>query len=354
MTFIVDVPNGEYRVKVTVGDLFYPRYSMNVTAEGQQVAGEMAAFHMVFRSVYMKDARGNWANYGMPLPYWFTVTVTDGTLNITFDGTDDLFWDRMDVENQTAPPNSYLSLMSTGTIKPGGTNPPYRFIGGPHTVNSVLGLEVYPGYEPLVEDTPSGLVLHEGLTNTTIRALVDQYNSASTFTEYNEVGQVLEELLFDQETGDFTDAAALNHLMGHMKGNLVADMDPSDLADWLAGIEELLAVDSTDVGLWVLHNQTARYVTGLNFTFERVGTGTNHFFENVKAISTLWTFQEGDHLYHSASMWRARALYMLDPHRWTSASGTGADIMEELRLVDPNNPYITMYRDTGPGGGRIW
>ncbi len=354
MTFMADVPDGDYRVRVTVGDLFYPRYSMNITAEGVQVAGELAAFHMVHRSVYQKDARGNWVNYGMPLPYWFDVTVADGRLDVTFDGTDVLFWDRMDVENRTTPPSSYLTAMSTGGDKPGGVNPPYRFIGGPHTVNSVLGLEVYRAYEPLLSETPSGLELHPRVTNTTIQGLVDQYNSASTFSEYDAVADAVREALYDQETGEFTDAAALNHLMGRLRGNLVADMDPSDLDDWLDGLQELLVDNPRDLGLWELLNQTERYRTALDFIFERVETGKNHFYENVKAISLLWTFQEGDPLYDSANMWRARALYMLDPHRWTSASGTGADIMEALRPVDPDNPYVRFYRDTVPGGGRIW
>ncbi|MCD6383951.1 MAG: hypothetical protein J7L88_05765, partial [Thermoplasmata archaeon] len=38
--------------------------------------------------------------------------------------------------------------------------------------------------------------------------------------------------------------------------------------------------------------------------------------------------------------------FSLDPHRWTSASGTAKDIMNSLRDMDPNNVYIRFYLDT--------
>jgi hypothetical protein len=354
MTFSADLPNGDYRVRATVGDLFYQRYSMNITAEGEQVAGELAAFHMVHRSVYMKDPRGNFANYGRPLPYWFSVTVADGVLDITFDGTDDLFWDRMDIENRTAPPNSYLSQMSTGAIKPGGQSPPYRFIGGPFSMNSVLGLEIYPARSDLLTIGPSGLVLDGSVTDGSVIAAVAEYNSASTQYEYDQLGAAVQELLVDHETGEYRDLKALEELMAHIQGNLDADLDPVQLYDRIDGLTTLLTRDPMDQTLWEILNQTERLRTALDFTFRRVETGKNHFYENSKTISILWSFQPGDVLHHSAELWRARALYMLDPHRWTSASGTGADIMEALRPFDTDNPYITMYRDTLPGGGRIW
>jgi len=355
MTFSADLPNGDYRVRATLGDLFYPLYSMNITAEGQQVAGELAAFHLVHRSVYMKDASGNWANYGMPLPYWFSVTVSDGILDLTFDGTDDLFWDRMDIENVTSPPNSYLTAMSTGGVKPGGVNPPYRYIGGPHTYNSVLGIEIYPARQDLIISMgPKAIVLDGTVTNPSVIAAVASYNSASSQTEYEDVATTVQELLMDHETGDLTDYKALEELMAHLQGNLDADLEPTHLQDRIDGLQTLLARDPSDQTLWELLNQTERLRMALDFIFERVETGKNHFYENSKAATILWSFQPGDALYHNAEMWRARALYMLDPHRWISSSGTGADVMDGLRAVDPDNPYITMYRDTVPGGGRIW
>ncbi len=354
MTFSADIANGEYRVRVTLGDLFYPVYSMNVTAEGRQVASELAAFHLVHRSVYMKDARGNWANYGMPLPHWFSVTVEDGVLDITFDGSDDLFWDRMDQENATAPPESYLTAMSTGGVKQGGVNPPYRFIGGPHTMNSVLGIEVYPARNDLVTVGPTGLALDPSVTNASVVAAVDQYNSATSQLEYDVLGASVLEMLYDHETGELADLKALEELMAHLQGSLDADIDPVHLTKRIDGLMTLLLRNPRDQTLWEVLNQTERLRTALDFIFHRVQTGKNHFYENSKAASVLWSFQPDDPLYDCAEMWRARALYMLDPHRWTSASGTAADIMEALRPKDPDNPYITMYRDTVPGGGRIW
>jgi hypothetical protein len=327
---------------------------MNITAEGVQVAGELAAFHMVHRSVYMKDQRGNMANYGKPLPYWFSVSVSDGTLDITFDGTDDLFWDRMDVENRTSPPNSYLSKMSTGGTKQGGQNPPYRFIGGPHTFNSVLGLEIFPPRLDLITVGPTGLALDPSVTNSSVISAVGDYNTYTTQMEYDSLEKVVREMLHDHETGDYTDHKALEELLGHLQGNLDADVDPVQLHERREGLVTLLSRDPTDQTLWELLNQTERLRTALDLIFDRVETGKNHFIENSKAISILWSFQPGDALFHSAEMWRARALYMLDPHRWVSSSGTAADIMEALRPHDPDNPYITMYRDTVPGGDRIW
>ncbi len=354
MTFSADLPDGDYRVRVTVGDLFYLRYSMDVHAEGVQVASELAAFHMVFRTVYFKDGRGNWANYGMPLPYWFDVSVGDGRLDVTFDGDDDAFWARMDVENATSPPNSYLSEMSTGAINPGGVNPPYRFIGGPHTYNSVLGLEVYPPRRDLVTRDVAGLVLDASVTNATVRGALDDYNAATGQSQLEQLATGVQAMLADPGALAPRDAKALMELLGHLAGDARSDLDPAVLDRMDATLRSMLAGGPGDQTLWELLGHVERLRAGLEYIFQRVVTGTNHFYENVKAISRLWPFQPEDHLFPWASMWRARALYMLDPHRWTSASGTAADVMEALRPLDPSNPYIRMYRDTVPGGGRIW
>lgn len=352
MTFMVDLPNGDYRVRATIGDLYYPCYSMDIFAEGQQVASELAAFHLVHRSVYAKDARGNWANYGMPLPFWFDVTVSDGTLDLTFSGDDSAFWAKMDVENVTAPPNSYLSQMSTGAIKPGGVNPPYRFIGGPFTVNSLLGLEIFPASLRLLTPVGRNLALDEGVTNATIQQFVVDYNDNTDQSDLERLATDVEEA-YHPDKSELDDQALLE-LWCWLFGNLNADLDPAGLARLNASLNEQVAAHPRNLVLWECLEQVERLMKALDFMFLRVESGKNHFYENCKSISTLWPVQSEDPFYPWVRLWMARGLYMLDPHRWTSASGTGASMMEALRSRDPDNPYIIMYRDTTPVGGRQW
>jgi hypothetical protein len=357
MTFMADVPNGSYRVRVVIGDLNDPVHSINITAEGQQAAGELDAWHILMRSVYYQDPndpRGTLKNYGFARPYWFDVNVTDGRLDLTFYGDDSLFRQRFDAENQTSPPNSWSVWMSTGTIRPGGSKPPYRYIGGLHTYNSILGLEVYPTPDPPVTRTEHGLVLNATVTNTTIRELVDRYNLASTFLEYNQLGQDIEEAIVDAETGEYTDRSALLHLLAQMSGDLAADWDVDGLGDMVTELQALHNEQPLDHAVRELLEQARRYTTALNYIFKRIETGKNHFYENDKGIGLLWTFQEGDPFYPTARLWLARALFMLDPHRWTSASGTAKDVMNGIRPLDPDNKYIRFYLDTTLGEPPKW
>jgi hypothetical protein len=159
VSFRVDLPNGTYRLVLWLGDLEKGIYSMNVSVNDEWLMEGADAFHTVHRSMYFKWNPNprfpdlEFINYGMAIPYYLKVNVTEGHMIINITGNDDAYWDLLDEELAKEPAISYLSWMSTGGIKKSGGTGPWRYVGGPFTKASVMGMNIhqFPNY-PINEE----------------------------------------------------------------------------------------------------------------------------------------------------------------------------------------------------------
>ena len=349
-SFRADLENGTYRLLLWIGDLEKGIYSMNVSVNGEWVLKGADAFHNVFRSMYFdllpdpRDPGKVYTNYGMAVPYYLEVNVTEGYLVVNVSGNDTSYRDLLEEELEKEPPHSYLTWMSTGNIKGSAGTGPWRYIGGPFTNASVLGLDIYPFPDFPIDGSIGSLSADPDIDASQVIYGIDAANSEN-----------LEGAFQHWKLSMGNELSGRNRLARSQLGLILAgalDLDreidilPLVEPD-LQGNTELRG-DPAHLELWTWANTANR---GLHFEFNRTAYPgddkvKNHFFEANKAFSLLNTIPEASPLHPKISLWAARCLMNLDPHRWTSASGTALEMMENLRHLDPDNPYIRMYLDT--------
>lgn len=342
LTFKTDIPNGTYRVKLYLGDLINEVYSINVSIQGEWVAEEQSAFHIVHRSMYMDP------NYGWVFPLNLEAEVTAGTLNVTLAGNDTAYWTRLAEEQSKPSPKSFPHWMSTGGTKTLTPHPPYRYIGGPLTNVSLLAIEIYK--YPYFPVTTNGnlLVLDPGITTQELQDAVTSYNSGNHALAYGHWNQSLSLSL------NTTCTLARAQLGLYLAGSLKIDTELITLPSALDDLQTVLVSEPENYGARELLNITERMLQAFEYMFQRIELGKNHFLENDKGIMLLWTINSTDPIYPKARLWLARALFMLDPHRWVSSGGTAYDILNYLETLEPENPYIKFFLHTDYRDPRVY
>ena len=353
--FKLDLPNGSYRVKLWLGDLEKGVYSMNASYNGDWLLEEASAFHTVHRGLYFTpQGSRDFQDYGNAFPYTRDVEISNGSLELLVSGNDTNYQELLAEELDKEPPNSYLSWMSTGTLKPSGGTGPWRFIGGPFTNASVLGLEVYPVPSlPFVGQPPEV----DMLLNTDALELASAAHAMNN-GDWEVAYLSWENLTKEDLTGDLLVGRA--QLGMYLAGTLHQDYELDVLEQMEQDLLDAGRENPRNQGVKDLLAEVRAFNWALDVYFNRgvpvpdARQHKNHFYEAGKAISQLWKIEPSSLLYPKASLWRARALYSLDPHRWTSASGTGRDVMESLRSLDPDNHYINFYQNTSRRDPAVW
>ena len=354
LAFRVDLPNGSYRVRLWLGDLEQGVYSMNASFNGEWLLEDAAAFHIGRRSFYM-DWEGDYPfEYGFAVPYTRELNVTDGKLVVNVTGNDDHFWSALAEERARKPPCSYLSYMSTGKLKCSSGTGPWHYIGGPFTNASVLGLEIYPVPELPLKVIEGELRFSREVENALIKMATTYVNLGDWEAAYALWSGLRYQNL------SWTDLIANSMLGMYLAGTLEADYELDTLPGVEGDLQAALRDDPGNRGVADLLDELRRFRQGLEYEWNRITPDPdprntkNHFYEANKAAMLLWTIEPTSFLYPKARLWAARALMNLDPHRWTSASGTALAEMEQLKTLDPNNPYLRFYTETTKGEDRTW
>jgi len=354
VAFRVDLPNGSYRVRLWLGDLEQGVYAMNASFNGDWLLEDAAAFHIGRRSFYM-DWEGDYPfEYGFAVPYTRELNVTDGKLEVNVTGNDDHFWTALAEERAMEPPFSYLSHMSTGNFKYSAGTGPWHYIGGPFTNASVLGLEVYPVPDLPLKMIDGELRFSREVENGLIKmatSYVNQDDWEAAYTNW---------LLTSVSNLTGVDLIARAQLGMYLAGTLEADYELDTLQAVEEDLQTALREDPGNRGVAELLDEVRRFRQGLDYEWNRIVPGRDprntksHFHEADKAAMLFWTIEPTSFLYPKTRLWAARALMNLDPHRWTSASGTALAEMEELKTLDPDNPYLRFYTETTREEDRTW
>jgi len=349
VSFRVDLENGTYQAIVWLGDLEKGVYSMNISANDKWLVRGADAFHTVHRSMYFdfQPSPGDpgiiYTNYGMAVPYYLKVEVENGYLVINVTGNDDRYRELLEDERARDPAFSYSVWMSTGTKKYSTGTGPWRYIGGPFSNASVLGMEIYPFPDFPLDRDEGGFEADPDISDSEVLNGLSAVNTGN-----------LEGAFIHWKGAMERELTGRNRLARSQLGMILAGALPLDKeieilgpVEWdLAGNLELLDDRALTELLWQV-NLTNR---GLRYEFERVlydeVETRNHFIEASKAYTLLRMVPPESFLYPKVQLWAARCLMNLDPHRWTSASGTALEMMENLRHLDPGNKYIRMYVDT--------
>jgi len=161
--------------------------------------------------------------------------------------------------------------------------------------------------------------------------------------------------LFNQ--GDFAGAiAAFNDVadlktrvlgllcvLGHPQYD-VPDGDRKLAAEIQPLLEKALAESPDDPVLIEAKMSFDYFVDGIDLILER-GRRDSSYVMCLMGQATLEKLQPDDPLYWKAMVYRGRALYTLDAHRWGPTSGTGKKVLEEVEKVLPQNRYVRLLLD---------
>lgn len=339
MTFRIDLPNGNYRVWVTMGNLIEPLESLWLDCNGINVARDLSVKHIV--------ARGTPYSWGYFRVVRFTADVTEGVLRLKFYGNDEEHrkdkarFDKLFPTDENGKP-LYEKISYRRT--PWDPERPLEFDPkGPFKRNSVLGVVVMPhAPQPFVWD---GARLRRGETQW---PQADRFLDAFNAGDFSLAEGILERPSAKASPIDL--AAGYLCLLGHPETR-----EPEE-GPWLNQAHRLL-VAADDGPL------TQEYLEDLAFFEEarhrfmnrgRRGEGQlpasgksvlreGHFPENKKVMNLMPLVGSESPLYYKARQYAARALMMLDPHRWVVHSGGGQAIWKELIEVWPENKYAVFY-----------
>ena len=336
----IDLPDGEYQVRLVLGRLDSPRCSMHVSFNGEVVAEDVHARHFARRGV--PDFL-----HGFPRVLRRSVRVEDGFLRIRIRGDDSRFRKRFLEEYERPDPISYLTDTPTRNRKPPEADPDgwgridprtgmpgggvwvYQDIGCPFSENSLLSVEIYP-YE-----TPP-LLWASGR----LKAQVSDPALESVAKHFNYGHYGLAETAIRSVTSRFAQALGLLWISGAT--------DFEDERRLLPTAIELLEGDDLDVGTRYLSaeylRQARRLLTALS-RFDGAGDRQRAYTELLMISGEVDSFEPGDPLFPKGKLYAGRALHMIDPHRWAFASHAGRQILQRLRALGHKGRILDWYLD---------
>jgi len=331
MTFRVDVPDGTYRAILYVGDLRYALGSMRIYANGELVRKNVQSKQWIGRG-------GGPSAYGNSFPVRFNISARGGFIEIGIKGDDSDYRAWLDRDSKLPPTESFLA--GKGGSKYNRDLEAYQKgeplearsdLGHPFVHNSIQALEVYPLSEPPFTSTDCALKTAPSASSDL--ALAVQLFNDKRFAEAIEAFDGLPDLRarvlgllsvlgspdYDVRDGDASLVSKLTPLISE-----AADAYPDD---------HLIAEGEITFDLF---REALRRIT------ERGRTG-NGYHMCTTAGAMLEKVQPDDPLYYKALIYRARAYYMVDPHRWGQPSGTAKKLLEEVEKAFPQNRFVRLY-----------
>ncbi len=334
----VDLPDDVYRVRLVLGRLDRPACSMQVEFNGTPVASDVHARHFAVRGV--PDFL-----YGFPRVVRRNVEVRGGILRIRVRGDDSGFREEFVREFHRPAPVSYLAGIPTRNRKPaspeldawgrpdprrgtpGGGVWVYADIGCPFTENALAAVQVSRYRSPPL-DLADGL-LRANLADVNLRSGAELFQAR----RYAEA-----ETAFRSVDDDFALALGLLWLAG------AADHEHERrlLPDAIELLEALARLPTPDPRIGEYLEQARRLSTAIH-RFDHASERQRVYTELLLITGEVDSFEPGDPLYPKGKIYAARALSMVDPHRWAFASHVGKQIFEELESRGVRSRYIDWY-----------
>ncbi len=328
LVFRADLPNGKYRVWLTIGHMNKVLGSIQVYANGKLIAKDIQVRHIRWRS-------GQDQGYGWFLPIRFTADIEQGYLEIRLRGDDTEYQRLLAIENEKPRPVSY------GTYPDHPEKKPREYtlltdIGLPFAGNSILGLEIYPYQQPpvLVAEDSLNIAMTGRLPSPELQQAVRLFNAG----RYAEACAAAEKI---EDSHKYERGIIYLALAGRPELDNEREMVKKAEADLAAVVTES-PEDHAAKELLYLARQLR---DGVERFHHRGDAGVNGYSMVNMGSMSLAALQPEDPVYWKGQIYRARIFYMVQPHRWSWVSGAGMDILLEVEKKWPNNRFVKLYLD---------
>ncbi|MFC1737179.1 hypothetical protein ACFL1X_13775, partial [Candidatus Hydrogenedentota bacterium] len=330
LVFRIDVPNGDYRVTVTVGDMTKALGSIDVAVNGEKIGDQIAAWSpggtgTSVHRMLMRDPFGWWN------PVRGSVAVKDGVLRISLKKNQS-YYDHMMATAMVDEQAWEDSFIGEPKQKPYGRvgmkSAPYYYIGWPFAHNSIMAIEIFRD-EPLPLVAENGkLKLTAPIDSPGLKNAIKIFNSGK-LDEMHEAWVSIKE-----PDAQLAKSILTLHIAGHLSTEFKQD---ESLVAWgITNLERHLSSHPEDVQAAELLEQAKLFKRAWDIHENR--GSKNHFIENCNAICWWWMIPETSPLYDQARLHIARAEHMLIPY--FPARGTYRDICEKLEKKYANNRFV--------------
>ncbi len=336
MTFRVDLPNGRYRVWLTIGHLSKILGSIDVSANGELLAKGLSIRHFYWRS---QQRHG----YGWYKPIRFTADVTDGRLEIQLRGDESEYQRLLAIEEAKPRPASY------GTYPEHPEKKPRDYvlltdIGQPFVGTSILAIEVHPYEAAPLQFHQDKLVWDWGGDPVpAVKKAMDLFNE-SRFAQAVTAAEGIPDAHRLERGIIFLSLAGRPELYRERE---LAQKAVSDLDAFVAQNPDDRAAREL---LWIAR----RFRSGIERFHHRADPGKSGYTEVARGSMSLDALQPEDPVYWMGQIYRARVFYMVQPHRWSWVSGAGADILLEVEKKFPNDRFVKLYLDGQWEPNEVW
>jgi len=318
LVFRVDVPDGVYRVALTIGDMYQAIGSMDVYINGKLVGDQVAAWAPGSYRVLLTNPAGWWTDLRR------TVSVKDGAIRIRMTKNQS-YYDRMMIEQVESE-----KPLEPDYWRVGVNEPPYYYIGWPFVHNSVMAIEVVPNREPPVVGENGKLRLTRPIDSPALAEAVSLFNEEDFAGALKALDGVKE------LQAQVAKAIVQLWLVGRLETEF--DFDQPLVRSALKTLKAFVAAHPDQNGVAEIFSDAEVFDRALTIHLTRGRIGVSHFIENDKAIGLWWLINEGTPLYYKSQLYIARAEHMLIPY--FPARGTYREILKKLEKKFPDNRFV--------------
>ena len=318
ISFQLDVPNGVYRVAVTMGSLTSAIGSIDLYVNQRLVAEQLAVWSPGGYRMLDRTPAGWWTTFRT------TVEVTDGTIRIDWK-KNQAYYDAQMAEQATWETPYAQWYHSTPVLQ----DPPYYYIGHPFVGHSIMAIEVTQHRPGPVVMEDGALRLTEQIESPALKKTIDLFNQ-------KEFKAAVESLQGVRERG----AQIAKAVVGlWLSGRLETEVEQQLVPECVTILRPYIEAHPDEHRLAEFLYEAEIFQKAMQIHVNRGGeTESNHFLENDKAIGWWWMIQPDSPLRDKARLHLARAAHMLKPY--FPILGTEKRVFLELEKKCPDNRFV--------------
>jgi hypothetical protein len=327
--FRLDVPNGTYRVAITMGNLSRAIGSIDLVVNNSLVAEQLAVWSPGGYRLLDRTPAGWWNTFRT------TVNVTDGKIQIAWKKNQQYYDQQM--TEQAGEETPYAQWYHRVPII---QEPPYHYIGYPFVGHSIMAIEVVPYRPGPVEMVYGELRLDRRVDSAALTEAIKRYNAG----DFQAALAALEKAKAAQ--AQVAKAVTMLWLAGRLETEIEQALVPKTLVI----LRSYLSRHPSEYGLAELLSDAEIFQKAMDLHRKRGQLGKNHFLENDKAIGWWLMIKPDSPLHDKARLHIARAAHMLKPY--FPVLGTERQIFLELEKKCPENRFVKyhLHQDWKPKG----